>query len=196
MVEQPAVNRLVASSNLARGAIFFQVLSTKIFKTDLGLFSQGQHLGQQRFSLVDLCARHPECGDRPMKPFISRRKGTTRTVILVGPLALKIARSAEGRRCNQRERQPWLAASQERRKMLCPTLLTLLKGAVAVQPRAFPMSEEDAEHRRTHGSFPSWDYRPGESHGDPTESKATDWGYLRGRSNPIALDYGLPDDCG
>jgi len=120
--------------------------------------------------------------------------GSTRYVLLVGRFALKIGRGRRGRLCNLREFERWTEASPARREMLCPTLSVWCGGMIAIQPRAAAMTEAEAQRRRDEFDFPSWDYRPGEAHGDPTEPKASDWGYLSGK--PVALDYGMPDeDC-
>src|SRR6185503_6755785 len=107
-----------------------------------------------------------------MRKTFAIEQGTTRVTLLIGPLALKFGRGRSGRECNLREWQRWKAASPKRRDMLCPTWAVLLWGAIAIQPRAAPMSEAEAQHRRDNSGFPEWDYEPGESHGDPTESKA------------------------
>ena len=73
--------------------------------------------------------------------------------------------------------------------MLCPVIGYLPLGLLVIQARAAPMSEEDARQRRETMGFPSWNYMPGEAHGDPTEGKATDWGYIDGRA--VAVDYGM-----
>ena len=178
------------------GEPFFSVAYENSAPQNFPSFHQGQQSGQRRSDLVgSFCPPFRSLAICSMKPFASRRHGTTRTVFLFGPFAFKIGRTAEGRRCNMRKRRRWLAATPARREMLCPTLFAFFAGAVAVQQRATPMSEDDAEHRRSLGWFPSWEYMPGETHGDPTESKAADWGYLRGHSDPVALDNGLPDDC-
>lgn len=107
----------------------------------------------------------------------------------VGAIALKFGRGLRGWRCNKIERSLWINSSDERRAMLCPVIGSLLFGWVIIQRRAMPISEEHARHlRETHG-FPQWNYRPGEAHGDPTESKASDWGCLDGKL--VAVDYGI-----
>jgi hypothetical protein len=73
--------------------------------------------------------------------------------------------------------------------MLCPVIANLLFDWVILQQRACPISEEHAQILRETMGFPDWDYRPGEPHGDPTEPKASDWGWLNGTL--VAIDYGM-----
>jgi hypothetical protein len=81
--------------------------------------------------------------------------GTTRLVLCLGPYAIKIAKGERGRRCNRFE-----AATEERRKMLCPILATIPFGFALVMKRATPISEEEKDHLIVTDGFPDWDYVP------------------------------------
>jgi hypothetical protein len=50
------------------------------------------------------------------------RKGTTRTVLVLGPVALKFALGQRGRRRNRFEADLYWRVNHSRRAMLCPVL--------------------------------------------------------------------------
>ena len=50
------------------------------------------------------------------------RDGRTRLVFVLGPVALKFARGARGRRSNLFENGKYAEASERRRNMLCPII--------------------------------------------------------------------------
>jgi hypothetical protein len=117
------------------------------------------------------------------------RKGSTRTVIIVGPLAVKLATDERGRRCNRFEADLYERAHAQRRAMLCPVLCCTPAGTALLMPAARPLTEQERDHLWKIDGFPDWDYVPG---GDehPFEWKPTDWGWLKGRL--VALDDSTP----
>jgi hypothetical protein len=87
-------------------------------------------------------------------------KGTLRRpVIVVGPIALKIARNECGRACNRYEAQLYRNTTPHRRALLCPVLWASPRGFLLVMRAAVPLSDmmspeeyQDAVKR--------WDYKP------------------------------------
>jgi hypothetical protein len=116
-------------------------------------------------------------------------KGTRRRpVIVLGPVALKIARNAEGRACNRYEADLYRKTTPRRRAMLCPVLWCSPGDRVLIMRAAVPRSEMMTfEEYMAAGA--EWDAMPGED-GCPFEPKASDWGFYKGRC--VALDYSTP----
>jgi hypothetical protein len=124
-------------------------------------------------------------------PLHLSRKGTTRLVLVVGPLAIKFARGERGRRCNRFEADMYMHVNARRRTMLCPVLWCMPCGRVLLMRAACPITKaEAAEFRATRG-FPEWDYMGPNDEECPFEPKASDWGWLNGRL--VALDYSTPE---
>jgi hypothetical protein len=117
------------------------------------------------------------------------KAGTTRLVLVIGPWALKFARGARGRRCNEYEANLFRTADERRRAMLCPVRWCSAGGELLVMASAQPLSAADHEELLDADGFPDWDYLPGED-GQPFEFKVSDWGRINGRL--IALDYSTP----
>jgi hypothetical protein len=114
------------------------------------------------------------------------RRGTRRFTICVGPWAVKFARNAKGRACNQFEANVW-ETEIARRDILCPVLACLPFGVALIMQRAETISEQECEALKRTPGFPDWDYIPG-GRECPFEPKASDWGRLSdGRL--VALDY-------
>jgi hypothetical protein len=119
------------------------------------------------------------------------RKGRTRSVILVGPLALKIGIGERGRRCNRFEADLYRRVNPQRRAMLCPVVWCAPAGTLLVARRADrELTEEEKLRLMDTDAFPDWDYVPPNDEGHPFEFKASDWGWLDGRL--VALDYSAP----
>ncbi len=127
---------------------------------------------------------------RPQRRRLSLlRKGATRAVLVLGPLALKFARGERGRRCNRFEARLYKRVSARRRAMLCPVLWCTPHGRVLLVRTARPLTEADAIMLRATNGFPDWDYVPPDE-SEPFEYKASDWGWFNGRL--VALDYSAP----
>jgi hypothetical protein len=111
-----------------------------------------------------------------------------RLVIVIGAVALKFARNANGRACNRYEADLYRNTTPHRRAMLCPVLWASPGGFLLVMRAAVPLSEmmRPEEYQET---FEEWDYMPGED-GCPFEPKESDWGWFKGRR--VALDYSTP----
>jgi hypothetical protein len=104
------------------------------------------------------------------------RKGSTRAVLVLGPLALKFARGERGRRCNRFEAEMYKRVSARRRAMLCPVLWCTPAGNVLLMRTARPLTESKRDHLMENDGFPDWDYVPPDE-GSPFEYKASDWGW-------------------
>ena len=117
------------------------------------------------------------------------RKGSTRAVVVLGPLALKFARGERGRRCNRFEADLYTRVNARRRAMLCPVLWCTSAGSVLVARTAQPLTQEEKDRLIETDSFPDWDYVPPDED-FPFEYKASDWGWIAGRL--VALDYSAP----
>ncbi|WMT78875.1 hypothetical protein [Bradyrhizobium sp. Ash2021] len=117
------------------------------------------------------------------------RTGTTRLVLIVGPWAVKFARDARGRRCNQYEANLFASVDERRRAMLCPVRWCGARGWLLVMTAAIPLTEIEKDGLIDSDGFPDWDYFPGEDR-QPFEYKASDWGRIDGRL--VALDYSTP----
>ena len=118
------------------------------------------------------------------------RKGTTRTVLVVGPLALKFAVGERGRRSNRFEADLYVRVDARRRAMLCPVVWCSRAGRLLVARAARPLTEQERDHLWDTDGFPDWDYVPPNDEGQPFEWKPSDWGWLDGRL--VALDYAAP----
>lgn len=120
--------------------------------------------------------------------------GTSRVVLLVGSIAVKLPRIKrksvlsprvqllQGRNCNRAERAAWI---ENKYPHLCPILWADSRGLVVVMKRASPMSKDDFD-----AWFDSeeWPHLPFEQ--TPFELKASDAGRLPcGR--PVMVDYGM-----
>jgi hypothetical protein len=66
------------------------------------------------------------------------RRGTTRTVLVLGPVALKLALGERGRRCNRFEAGLYKRVNPSRRAMLCPVALVHTHRMGADCPRGQP----------------------------------------------------------
>jgi hypothetical protein len=129
--------------------------------------------------------------DSPGPFFAIDRRGTVRHTICIGPWAVKLARSANGRRCNRFEADLWARTTDARRNMLYPVLARSPFGLAILMPRARPLSEDEAERLRATRDFPDWSYGPPDYDECPFEPKACDWGRSPdGRL--VALDYSAP----
>ena len=114
--------------------------------------------------------------------------GTTRSVLCVGSLALKLARSLQGARRNRYEAELYHRADASRRALLCPPLWCSPLGVILVMRRAGPMTEpEYRKYVRDAGLMLAWNYRGPGDDGEPFESKADAWGWHDGR--PVSVDY-------
>jgi hypothetical protein len=123
-----------------------------------------------------------------MTPIVEIRQGTRRLTLCIGAWAVKLARNANGRRCNRFEADLWARTTPTRRNMLCPVLACLPSGLAIVMQRAQPLSEDEAKRLRSTRGFSDWDYMPPDDDECPFEPKASDWGRLPdGRL--VALDY-------
>ncbi|MCJ8158647.1 hypothetical protein [Sphingomonas sp. LaA6.9] len=114
-------------------------------------------------------------------------QGSTRKVIIIGPLAFKLPKGAVGRRCNLHEQGVWERnrAHESRGPRLCPVRWCapggwlLIMAAAAPAPLDFDIWALD--------DF--WDYCPGDDEW-PGEPKAADWGVFQGRL--VMVDYSTP----
>jgi hypothetical protein len=77
------------------------------------------------------------------------RLGSTRAVLLVGPLAFKFARHKEGARCNLREAGTYRCATAQRRTLLCPIIWCSDNGAVLVQPALRNLTQDEIDHLKS-----------------------------------------------
>ena len=118
------------------------------------------------------------------------RRGTTRTVIVLGPLAFKFARAERGRRCNRYEADLYKRVSPRRRAVLCPVFWCAPTGSVLIARAARPLTLRERDHLWKMKRFPDWGYMPQEDEPNPFEWKPSDWGILKGRL--VALDYSAP----
>lgn len=105
-----------------------------------------------------------------------------RPVIVIGPIALKVARNREGRACNKYEARLYRSTIPQRRAMLCPVLWISWGGFVLIMRAATPTSEMMSMEEYL-GAMPGED-------SCPFEPKPSDWGWYKGRR--VALDYSTP----
>ena len=120
------------------------------------------------------------------RPSSFLRKGSTRTVLVFGPLAVKIGRGARGRRCNRFEVSLYRRVNARRRAMLCPVLWCTPRGRILLMRAARPLTEAEAIMLRATRTFPDWDYVPPDETA-PFEYKASDWGWLKDRTRSPRL---------
>jgi len=110
--------------------------------------------------------------------------GTTRVVILVGNLAVKIPALQEwrlfllGLLANMQERKFWKSKWPE----LCPVLWSLPGGWVTVMKRATPLTREQYDNMDLEGWTDRGEYVI------PVEIKMDSFGWVDGRL--VAVDYG------
>ena len=114
------------------------------------------------------------------------RRGTTRGVFIVGPIAIKLALNRRGVTCNKYEADVFKRVHDERRSFLCPVVACSPLGIVLIMRAAASLT--DAQYDFYWGDFPAnfpdW-YDPHEP--SPLEPKREDWGMLDGRL--VAVDY-------
>jgi hypothetical protein len=130
--------------------------------------------------------------DHPLRfPLRLSRKGTTRVVLVVGPLAVKFARGERGRRCNRFEAA--CISTSMRVVGPCCVLSCGVRRVVAVllMRAAQPLTEAEAAMLRAKRGFPDWDYAGPNDKDSPFEPKASDCGWLNCRL--VALDYSTPE---
>lgn len=122
------------------------------------------------------------------------RKGTTRHVLAVGDIAIKLAINDRGINCNRREAETWRAVSEKNKHVLCPVLWISPCGTALTLKRVQMLTEEEFSAQLNANAVPEWDTHCGDGD-DPTECKASNWGWLDGRM--LAVDYALPSfhDC-
>jgi hypothetical protein len=119
---------------------------------------------------------------------ISTKGMFRRPVIIIGPIALKFARNANGRACNRYEWRLYPNATPHRRAMLCPVVWCSPGGLVLIMRAAVRMSGIMSMGEYM-AAANAWDAMPGED-GCPFEPKPSDWGWYHGRR--VALDYSTP----
>src|SRR5690242_1551601 len=85
-------------------------------------------------------------------------RGSTRTVITVGPLAFKFARGRLGMQCNRHEVDLYRRSSAKRRSMLCPVLWCSRYGLVLIMRRADTPVTQGALDERKATAWLEWDY--------------------------------------
>ena len=115
--------------------------------------------------------------------------GTNRFVLLLGPWAIKFARSAKGRRACRHERAVWKRHGGQpgNGDLLCPIIASDPFGLVVIMRKAqrtpWPFLSTWNERQ------PQWEYWPGEGDmPDPGEPKPKDWGVIDGGF--VMVDYG------
>lgn len=109
-------------------------------------------------------------------------------MIVLGPIALKIARNEQGRACNRYEARLYHNTTARRRAMLCPVLWSSPGGLLLIMRAAVPLSEMMSRVEYL-AAANEWDAMPGED-GCPFEPKGSDWGWYSGRR--VAFDYSTP----
>jgi hypothetical protein len=123
---------------------------------------------------------------------ISTAGTTRRPVIVLGPIALKVARNADGRACNRYEADLYRNTTPRRRALLCPVLWCSPRGRALIMRAAVPLTEMMSRDDYLTVAL-EWDALPGED-GCPFEPKASDWALYDGRR--VALDYSTPASGG
>jgi hypothetical protein len=123
---------------------------------------------------------------------ITFRRGTSRGVLCVGPIAIKLARNKRGARCNRHEFELYRRTTEWRRSLLCPVLWCSENGAILIARAAKPMTQEEFNDLYRRNELPDWDYLAPANDREPCpiEGKASDWGWLNGK--PLAVDYAEP----
>jgi hypothetical protein len=119
---------------------------------------------------------------------ISKAGSMRSPVLVIGPVAFKVARDARGRASNLYEAKLYRTTNETHRALLCPVLWVSGKGRLLVMRAAEPLAEMMTEEEYQE-AFETWDYMPGED-SCPFEPKACDWGWFKGRK--VALDYSTP----
>jgi hypothetical protein len=121
---------------------------------------------------------------------ISTKGAFRRPVIVLGPIALKIARNKAGRACNSYEATLYRKTTPRRRALLCPVLWVSPRGLSLIMHAAVPLAEMMSPEEWA-AVAEEWelDAGPGED-ACPFESKPSDWGWYKGRR--VALDYSTP----
>ena len=119
------------------------------------------------------------------------RRGSTRRVLVIGPIAFKLARRSArgaGQRCNRYEADLYWRA----KLWLCPVIACSRNGALLVARAATPLTQSEFDEVRKNDGLPDWDYHPLDGDGEcPFEfHKRDDWGWLDGK--PVAVDYAAP----
>lgn len=109
-------------------------------------------------------------------------------VIIIGPIAIKVARNDKGRASNIYEANLYRTTTDSRRALLCPVLWLSPGGHLLAMRAAKPLAEMMSEEEWMK-TIQAWDYMPGED-GCPFEPKACDWGWFEDRR--VALDYSTP----
>jgi hypothetical protein len=117
------------------------------------------------------------------------RTGSNRLVVLLGPIAVKLARSAHGRKACLLEREIWAyyAGRPGNGDLLCPILWSDPKGRAVVMRTAGPVPA----HRRAEwlALCDAWQFHRGEGDfPDPSERSLANWGIVGGRI--VMTDYG------
>jgi len=119
------------------------------------------------------------------------RRGSTRRVLIIGPLAFKFAIGPMGARHNRYEADLYRRTTPRRKAMLCPVIACSGSGAVSVMKAATPLTQSEFDELRASGSLPEWsdwDYLGCGDDGWPFEThKPDDWGWLNGKL--VAVDY-------
>lgn len=116
--------------------------------------------------------------------------GTTRTVLLVGGLAIKIPSMVEWRLFlygllgNMQEAR-WWREMPDSRAMMCPVLFAVPGGFLTVKRRATPVTDEEWFYQSADGR--DW-YEEAHALCIPVENKVDSWGRIDGRI--VAVDYG------
>jgi hypothetical protein len=117
------------------------------------------------------------------------KRGSTRYVIKLGPIALKIGIGEAGARHNRSEWETYRNAPPWRKDMLCPVLWCSRRGKLLMARRAVELTQDEFVHIGATG-LPKWDYQGLGDVECPFEAKASNWGRLSGKL--VALDYSDP----
>ena len=116
--------------------------------------------------------------------------GTTRAVVLFGPLALKFAWRRSGVRCNRQEARLFHRNKNKvhRWSMLCPVLWCSWPAVILIMRRAAtPVTQAQIDELKSQ-AWSKWDYLGLGDDECPFEWKPHDWGVLDDRL--VAVDYG------
>jgi hypothetical protein len=115
------------------------------------------------------------------------RIGTTRIVLIIGPIAIKMAGHKRGMRCNRCEAALYDRETPRRREILCPVIWCSENGRILIARAAAPARPED--RLLILARIYEWDYDPHKNEDPPFEPKIADWGRLDGRL--VAVDYSV-----
>jgi hypothetical protein len=117
---------------------------------------------------------------------IEIHRGSFRTVLLVGPFAVKVPewhRASKGRRCNRWERETWRTwRPRFKWQNLCPIWFADPLGCVVIMARASAVTFDEIV-AADRDDYPDIN----------VEYKPDNWGRLRGRV--VCFDYGLSDEA-